>query len=216
MPRGSVLMRLFLMYGTPFLAAIAGLLIGLYLGSSIGDLPVAKQPDLPSMSQCVADTLSLQVQKNPPTFEDLRDAREHCYSFINAQGLLSDYAIRKLDFFQQYRANGVLMWMVVALTFSGVLLAALQLWASYQLAAAIRTLMPNDGGEFTLERGRLVLKSSITGLFILAISFCFFFVFVFYVYKFEAPLDQGSIVPQSAPMLPSGGLGPPPAKKSTQ
>ena len=87
-------MRLFLMYGTPFLAAIAGLLIGLYLGSSIGDLPVAKQPDLPSMSQCVADTLSLQVQKNPPTFEVLRDAREHCYSFINAQGLLSDYAIR--------------------------------------------------------------------------------------------------------------------------
>jgi len=53
-------MRKFFIYGPPFLAAIAGMLIGLYVGSSIGDPPIAKQPDLQSMNQCVGDTLSLQ------------------------------------------------------------------------------------------------------------------------------------------------------------
>jgi|GEM_PF-4321873 len=206
-------MRSFFVYGTPFLAAIAGMLIGLYAGSSIGNLPVAKQADLQSMNQCVTDTLSFQGQKNPPVSAALRDAREHCYSLINAQGLLNDYAIRKLNFYQQIRANGVLMWMVVSVTFSGVLLAALQLWASYRMAAANRTQLFAEAGELTVQHDRLVLKSSVTGLFILLISFCFFLVFVFYVYKFETPADQSNIAPPSASMLPTDGLGPPPAEK---
>ncbi len=205
-------MRSFSAYGTPLLTAIAGLLAGLYVGSAIGDIPVAKQAELPTMSQCIVDTLSLQGQKKP-AFEALRNTREHCYSFINAQGLLNDYAIRKLNFFQQYRANGVLMWMVVTVTFSGVLLAALQLWASYRLAEANRTPLPADSGEITLQRDRLVLRSSIAGLFILLISFCFFLVFVFYVYKFETPVDRGAAVPPPAAMLPTGGLGPAPAEQ---
>jgi hypothetical protein len=195
------------------LAAIAGLLIGLFLGYSAGDLPIAKQPDLATMSQCVTDTLSLFGQKTSPTPETLRDAREHCYSLIQAQGLLSDFAIRKLNFFQQYRANGVLMWMVVAVTFSGVLLAGIQLWASYLLAAANRTSLRANSGELTLKRDQMVLKSSITGLFILLISFCFFLVFVFYVYRFETTADNNNSVSQPVPTLPLGGLGPPLAEK---
>jgi len=132
---------------------------------------------------------------------------------INAQGLLNDYAIRKLNFYQQFRANGVLMWMVVAVTFSGVLLAALQLVASYQVAVANGTQLSAEAGELTVQHDRLVLKSAVTGLFILVISFCFFLVFVFYVYKFETPSDQGNIAPPSASMLPTGELGPAPAEK---
>ena len=195
------------------LAAFAGMLIGLYLGYTNTDLPIAKQPDLPSMSQCVADTLGLLGQRNAPTSESLRDAREHCYSLIQGQGLLSDFAIRRLNFFQQYRANGVLMWMVVAVTFSGVSLAGFQLWASYRLAATNKTPLPASNGELSLKRDRLVLKSSITGLFILLISFCFFLVFVFYVYRLEAPAEQSSSVSQPKPTLPMGGLGPPPREK---
>jgi hypothetical protein len=102
------------------------------------------------------------------------------------------------------------MWMVVAVTFSGVLLAGLQLWASYQLAAASRTTLHANDGEFILKRDQLVLKSSITGLFILLVSFCFFLVFVFYVYRFEAPADRiNSISLPPMPTLPMGGLGPP-------
>jgi hypothetical protein len=185
----------------------------MFVGYAAGDLPIGKQPELPSMSQCVADTLGLFGQKNPPTSETLRDAREHCYSLIQAQEVLSDFAIRKLTFFQQYRANGVLMWMVVAVTCSGVLLAGFQLWASYQLAAANNTSLHANNGELILKRDQLVLKSSITGLFILLISFCFFLVFVFYVYRFETPADHNKSVSLPVPTLPMGGLGPPPPEK---
>lgn len=210
---GGPLRRSVSLYGCLVLAAVAGLLVGLFVGYAASDPSVERQPDLLSMSQCVADTLSLFGQKNPPTSETARDAREHCYSLIQSQGLLSDFAIRKLNFFQQYRANGVLMWMVVAVTFSGVMLAGFQLWASYQLAAANKTTLHTNNGELTLERNRLVLKSSITGLFILLISFCFFLVFVFYVYRFEPMADHNNSVLPPISTLPMGGLGAPSPEK---
>ena len=175
---------------------------------------MARQPDQPSMSQCVADTISLLAQKNPPTSEVLRDARDHCYSLIQAQEILSDFAIRKLNFFQQYRANGVLMWMVVAVTLSGVLLAGLQLWSSYQLSAASKASLTADNGELIVRRDQLVLKSSVTGLFILLISFCFFLIFVFYVYRFETPADRNNSISPPISTLPMGGLGPPPPENT--
>jgi hypothetical protein len=202
-------------YGKWTLAAIAGFLIGLLVGYSVSEIPVARQPEPPSMSQCVADTLSLFGLKSSPTAETLRDAREHCYSLIQSQGLLSDFAIRKLNFFQQYRGNGVLLWMVVAVTFSGVLLAGLQLCASYQLAILNKASLDSGDSELVLKRDQLVLKSSITGLFILLISFCFFLVFVLYIYRLE-PLRNPDD-PASPPVLtlPLGGLGPaPPAQES--
>jgi hypothetical protein len=193
-------------------AVIIGLLVGLLIGSSVGVSPVAKQPEPPSMSQCVADILNLSSQKNTPTAEALRDAREHCYSLIQAQGLLSDFSIRKLNFFQQYRANGVLMWMVVAVTFSGVLLAGLQLWASYQLAMVHKTSLDTNDGHLVLKRDQLILKSSITGLFILLVSFCFFLVYVSYVYRFDVLQDNAKAPPAAVPGAPMGGLGPPTTK----
>ena len=192
------------------LAAVAGLLVGLLLAYSVADFPVAKQPDPPSMSQCVADTVNTLGRNTSITPEILREARDHCYSFIRAQGLLSDFAYRKMNFFQQYRANGVLMWMVVIVTLSGVVLAGLQLWASYKLAAANKSLLHSDQGELSLQRDRLVLKSSITGLFILLISFCFFLVFVFYVYRLEATADANDSVSRPIITSPMNGLGPPP------
>jgi hypothetical protein len=197
------------LYGYPIIAALAGLLIGLFAGYSAEDATIARQPSLPSMTQCVADTLNLFSQRSPPNSETLRDAREHCYSLIQGQGVLSDFAIRRLNFFQQYRANGVLMWMVVAVTLSGVVLAGFQLWASYKLAAANKASLHGDAGELTLKRDQLVLKSSITGLFILVLSFCFFLVFIFYVYRFEAATNGGNLASPPVPTLPMGGLGPP-------
>jgi hypothetical protein len=200
-------------YGCLAFTAIAGLLIGFYAGYAASDLPVPKQPVPPSMSQCVADTISLFDHKNPSTSESLREARNHCHSIIQSQEVLADFAIRKLNFFQQYRANGVLMWMVVLVTLSGVLLAGVQLRASYQLAAANKTSLPDSNGELILKRDQLVLKSSITGLFILAVSFCFFLVFVFYVYRFEMVQDHNNSVLPPGPTLPMGGLGPPQPEK---
>ncbi|RXH12334.1 hypothetical protein EAS56_17655 [Bradyrhizobium guangzhouense] len=185
------------------------MLIGLLVGYAAIDPFVQQQPTPPSMTQCVTDTLALFNQKNAPTPEVARDAREHCYSLIQAQGLLSDFAIRRLSFFQQYRANAVLMWMVVSVTLAGVVLAGLQLWASYRLAADNRSGSYSSSAELTLARDRLVLKSSITGLFILVISFCFFLVFVFYVYKIEPMADQNNSISSSVPKPTPGGLGAP-------
>jgi hypothetical protein len=210
---GKTHLRLTRSYGALAFVAIVGLLTGLFIGYSARETPIAKLPDPPSMTQCVADTSNLFGQKGAPPLEVFRDAREHCYSLIQSHDLFNDVAIRKLNFFQQYRANGILMWMVVAVTFSGVLLAGLQLWASYQLAAANRTALRANDGEFILKRNQLVLRSSITGLFILLISFCFFLVFISYVYRFEIPADRNnSISLPPMPTLPMGGLGPPPDK----
>jgi hypothetical protein len=186
-----------------------GLIVGLIVGFSLDDVPLAKQSALPSMTQCVGDALGLLGPKSPQTAETLRAAREHCYSLIQAEGVLNDFNIRRLDFFQQYRANGVLMWMVVAVTLAGVLLAGVQLGASYQLAIANKTSLDAKEGELILKRDQLALKSSVTGLFILIISFCFFLVFVLNVYRLESLEDRTNLHSPSVATMPMGELGPP-------
>jgi hypothetical protein len=203
-------------YAWATVAALIGSLIGLYAGYSLADLPIAKQAELPTMTQCVADTVRAFDNKNLPATDALREARNHCYSLIQSQEVLSDFAIRKLNFFQQYRANAILMWMVVLVTFSGVFLAGLQLRASYQLAASSRSAPLSGDGELIVKRDKLILRSSITGLFILLISFCFFLVFVFYVYRFEAATEPNNSAKPPVFSLPTDGLGPPPMEKDKQ
>jgi hypothetical protein len=210
---GKADLRLGWSYRVAAAAVIVGFLIGVFAGYAATEIPVARLPDAPSMTQCVADTSGLFSQKTASSPEVFREARDHCYSLIQSHELFNDVAIRKLNFFQQYRANGILMWMVVTVTFSGVLLAGMQLWASYQLADANRTALHEGNCELILKHDQLVLKSSVTGLFILLISFCFFLVFVIYVYRFEIPADRNnSIALPAMPTLPMGGLGPPPGK----
>jgi hypothetical protein len=190
--------------------ALAGFLIGLYSGYATLDIPIIRQPEPQSMSACVSDTLQHYFsEKNSASAETLQYARDHCYSLIHSQGLISDFDIRKLVYFQQYRANGALMWMVIIVTFSGVLLSALQLFASYRLAAANRTALPAEDAQIILKHDELALKSSVTGLFILLISLCFFLVFVRYVYKIDPVAEQGTTVQVS----PLDGLGPPLSEK---
>jgi ABC-type multidrug transport system fused ATPase/permease subunit len=182
--------------------------VGLFAGINLLDAPVVPLAAPPSMSQCTTDTATSLNQNQPLNADILRQATEHCYSLIRSHGLLKDFANRELNFVQQYRANGVLMWMVVAVTLSGVLLAGLQLMASYELARTNRKF-PVGNSEFSLKRFQVVLKSSVTGLFILVMSFAFFLVFVFYVYRFEQVENQTLRIPTQTPILPMGELGPP-------
>jgi hypothetical protein len=192
--------------------AVISFAIGLFAGVNLGDVPITPLPAPPSMSQCTTDTVAALHPNQAPNADILRHARDHCYSLIHSHGLLKDFAIRELNFIQQYRANGVLMWMVVAVTLSGVLLAGLQLMASYELARTSRK-SPVGDSELSIDRYRVVLKSSITGLFILVMSFAFFLVFVVYVYRFEHVENQTIRIPAQTPILPMGGLGPPATSK---
>ena len=192
------------------------LFIGLAIGFSFQDVNSSSYSATPSMTQCTSDTLALLDLKQPPTPDILRQLVDHCYSTLQSQGLLHDFAIRKLNFVQQYRANGILMWMIVVITISGVLLAALQFLASYRLAEASKSAL-TASGEISLQHDRIVLRSSVTGLFILLLSFAFFLVYVLYVYRLERWQDDDHQQrPQHTTTLPSGGLGPPPGLTQQQ
>jgi hypothetical protein len=85
---------------------------------------------------------------------------------------------------------------------------------SYKLASAGQNDV-SQAGEITLERNKISLKSSVTGLFILIISFAFFSLFVFEIYRIkEVNVDPKPSVTgpaQSTSRLLPGGLGAPPA-----
>jgi len=182
--------------------------LGVALGSRGHEPRLEALPELPSMQECIRDTVASLDLKQAPTTEVLGQVRGHCYSLIQSQGLLRDYAVREVNFIQQYRANAVLMWMVVAVTLAGVALAAVQLMASFQLASAKKT--PIADQQLIVKRDQIVLKSSVTGLFILLISFAFFLTYVIYVFPFQTPNDQSPRNAAGGPTLPMGQLGYPP------
>jgi hypothetical protein len=103
---------------------------------------------------------------------------------------LEDFAIRREKFLRQYLDERVTLWMVVTITISGVLLAAIQLFMSFKLAMTGKAEFGKDN-ELALESGRLSLKSSITGAVILALSFAFFMVYVIWIYSIrEVPVGR--------------------------
>lgn len=195
-------------YALAILVAIFFFLFGLIVGFRGGEVPIASSPEVPSLTRCMSKTLAVLDLKQAPTPEVLRQLVEHCYSVVRSYELLKDFELRKLNFVQQYRANGILLWMVVIITISGVAIAAIQILASYRLAAPDRKIIAGRD-ELYLKRDQIVLKSSVTGLFILLLSFAFFLVFVLYVYRFERWQDDDLQKPQQSLNLPLGGLGTP-------
>lgn len=108
---------------------------------------------------------------------DTQQAVLACYEKLRLQGALNDFQNRRVTFQSQHFADAVVMWMVVVMTLSGVGLAGYQIVAASKLSPEA---MPES--EFTLERGKLFFRSSVTGLAILVVSFAFFFTYIIYVY----------------------------------
>jgi hypothetical protein len=126
-----------------------------------------------------------------------------CYSAIRDVSMLGEFNIRRLFLVSQQFETLVIMWMVVAITISGVILAGVQLAASYRLA----TLGKGDFDhktEISVTEGRMSMTSSITGLLILTVSLAFFFVFVKFVYKLD--LLQTSLGVDSSVVQPAAEL----------
>jgi hypothetical protein len=193
------------------LAGVSGAVIllffGMYIGQNIEDTTEISDKTSLAMEKCFKETIDgLRIGDSPILLATLREGREHCYSLIRSQGLLEDFAWRKLNFLQQYRANGILLWVVVIITLSGVGLAALQLIVSYRLAD-VGKIESKMTSEISVTRESIVLKSSVTGLFILLLSLAFFIVFVLYVYRFEEGRDETPLTSDLLLTLPAGGLG---------
>jgi hypothetical protein len=131
---------------------------------------------------------------------------------------LKDFDIRREKLLRQELDERVILWMVVGITISGVILAGLQLLASYRLAATNHGSLP-EAGQLSIETGKLSIKSSITGLLILALSLAFFVVYVKWVYaiqelNMEKPTNLTNSTP-SGKISGYGSLGAPPSLPRT-
>lgn len=116
------------------------------------------------------------------TIDALDRIRGICENLLAAQYRLDTLATGQRIYANQLYQNSVVLWMVVTITLSGVVLAAIQLWATYRLAVAGKGALA-EGGEATVEYNRLVVRSSVVGVIILALSFAFFAMYVLYVYR---------------------------------
>lgn len=194
------------------LGSLAGFLFNSYTSEKYEFLSSGEK-----ISSCLADsTLDVAVDKAE------RDERlNFCYQKIRWQSSLDDYSIRRWVFQNQLVADIVLLWVVVSITLSGVVLAALQLYTSYRIAMSGKGASDGSfGSSFEMERGKVALKSSVTGLFIILFSFGFFYVYVIFVYKISVPegppLANTGHTPVAQRVLPlTGGIGPPPSGEST-
>lgn len=165
----------------------------------------------PSMRLCVADALRLTAAEKT-TYEAIQTATDICYRHLHGQGLLNDFKIRRLKFTQQTYDERILLWMVVIITLSGVVLAGVQLIASFKLASVGGGATPDGTNEswvhtteMSLEQGKLSVKSSITGLLILICSFAFFWVFVYEIFVIK-PVDIDQVAGSQRPQANSGQI----------
>ena len=132
------------------------------------------------MAQCRKEILG-QLALEKPDLKILAGVHGLCYARVNEEDTLAEFGIRRNAFLNQQDETGVLMWMVVLITISGVVLAGLQLVAGFRLASLGKAAF-EQGGQFVLETKKVSLNSSVTGVLVLAISLCFFYVFAKEIY----------------------------------
>ena len=144
------------------------------------------------VSGCEARMLyAIKPQPETINLAVLGSVHSLCYQDVAGEDVLTDFGIRKSAYLNQQVQTTILMWMVVAITLSGVILAALQLIAGYKLASTGKAAFEQgQGGHLTIEHSRISLSSSVTGLMILTISLAFFMVFVSKVYKIQETHSQ--------------------------
>jgi hypothetical protein len=169
------------------------------------------------LGNCIDQTIG-RLGIRVTDIELLAEVSNFCIDQTYKLDSLRDFEIRREEFTRQAAAEIVTLWLVVGITISGVVLAGLRLLGSYKLATVMKTAFEGSS-EIAIEQSKLSLKSSVTGLFILALSLAFFWLYVKFVYTIDE-VKSGS-PPQvnqqtedqfhgASGRTPSNGLGPPP------
>jgi hypothetical protein len=157
--------------------------------------------DYPEYSSCEKEVLS-ELHLEKANFLVLQNTAELCFAKLQDQSYITIFDVNRGKYLEQNFEDRVLLWMVVAITLSGVILAGLQLGASFKLASEGKAEFAKDS-DFTLQKDRLSAKSSVTGLLILLISLGFFIIYVKYVYKIDNAADVASTPPMASSMTRS-------------
>jgi hypothetical protein len=179
----------------------------------IATLPAARDRSVSGedkvISRCI-DAHRSVTSSQLTDIDALSRLNNFCYDTARSQLLVDEENIRKDNFVFQRYENMILLFVVVSLTLSGVILAGLQLLASYKLAVAGRGELAG-GAEVSYSKDTVSFKSSVVGLAILFISFAFFMVFVLEVYTLkESTASTPSVPGMSEPFRLRGVPGPPP------
>jgi len=195
-----------------FIAILAvGVLIGCVLASTVlffarptivADVNDTQDHD-PRMAACIGKVID--VVKPPKLNVGLYErVWRICGNQIYNSLYLEDFNIRRQKFIRQELDERVNLFMVVTMTLSGVILAAIQLFLSFRLALKGKAEFGKENTDIAIEAGKISLKSSITGAVILALSFAFFMVYVVWIYSIrEVPVGK----PDSLfPMIQDGPL----------
>jgi hypothetical protein len=153
---------------------------------------------------------SIPPSADPISVERLSDLSGLCFKNLYNQTLLEDFLARQGPYKQQLYLDVILLWMVVFITISGILLSGLQLLTSYRLALAKKP--DNTKGELIVQSNRLTLRSSVVGLFILALSLLFFIIYVYGVYTIKPAKDDSIENLHSISYGSTGGIGKPPTQ----
>jgi hypothetical protein len=160
-------------------------------------------PEGTSLSQCMAErTAAAGIRA--PSLAVAEQWRGLCYDLLADQERVRRLSATARIYEDQLFQNHVMLYMVVFITLSGVILAGLQLWASYRLAVSGKGQLA-EGGDLSIHPGNVAVKSSVVGVVILAISLAFFMIFVTDVYRIT-PASETAASPASAPSPPPPGM----------
>lgn len=152
-----------------------------------------------TLAACRAE-LAKQIARKDADLVYLDGISSACFNELRDAKVLGAYEINRSNILVQQIQGKVMLWMVVAITLSGVGLAALQLFAAYRMVAHTKPL-PNEadvhepGGQVSVSLGKLSVQSSYVGLGILALSLAFFYVYVQFVYPIALPSDAAHKLP---------------------
>lgn len=145
------------------------------------------------MAQCRTETLG-QIKPDKIDLQLLAGIHGLCYARVNEEDVLAEFGIRRSAFINQQSETGILMWLVILITLSGVILAAVQLVAGFRLALVGKAAF-EQGGQISLEANKLSVSSSVTGVLVLAVSLCFFYIFSKEIYLIRINGDNSSVPP---------------------
>ncbi len=192
-------------------------ILGNWIGGFKSETPMVVLHEVQSMDACVKQVTQI-IDPNASINSigksvALRAIQDTCYDKGYKQAELNEYQIRRMQFFEQYYGARVILWMVVFITSSGVVLAGLQLALSYRLTLFGRGSAEHSS-EMTIERSKIVLKSSTMGIFILVISLGFFFIFVTRMYPAKEISLDNHVAPQTQGSRPGSDVASPSSSAS--